>query len=328
MDSPSDAQLLNYARPHVESRLAGSKQIALSDLHVDSSEVNLVLSATARVPLFFSAWMGKSYSDIKVSATAPRRFPRKIDIRFFLDSSASMGLAATPAGRDKLSSLVGCAFACHEVEGGQTKSNLQVAQENGVLTRVDVLRNAVNAMIDKFVSQMDKGEQLRVSIDTFDDTLHNPVPLTSDMSRAKQALANYQLGYNTFYQDAGPLFAGGLGAQGNGNSAPFKYVIMVTDGVQGQRSRVGGFHPFDPAVCQGIKNRGITMIVLNTKYIPMPTSAPYIQTVAPIYDQLEPALRACASPGWYFSAVDQDEIMASFDHMMAAIRNDKVRLAK
>ena len=38
--------------------------------------------------------------------------------------------------------LTGCAFACHEKEGGQTISNYDVAKQNGILTRVDVLRQA------------------------------------------------------------------------------------------------------------------------------------------------------------------------------------------
>jgi len=67
--------------------------------------------------------------------------------------------------------------------------------------------------------------------------------------------------------------------------------LLVTDGVQGRRDRVGGFHPFNSALCKDLKTKIITVMFLNTKYIPIPTMAPHQQTIQPVQNQLDLALQ-------------------------------------
>ena len=102
------------------------------------------------------------FSTLSVAACSEATRPTKqyIDIYLALDVSASMGLAADEAGRDRLRALTGCAFACHEKEGGQTKSNFDVAKENGILTRVDVLRKATRDFTESLLNPRDPSNGL------------------------------------------------------------------------------------------------------------------------------------------------------------------------
>lgn len=324
----SDARLRAGAESMVRTALARKPATVVDAVDLRTQNNQIVLRVTATAKTTFGAFIGRRQVEMATTAAVPKRAGRKQDLYFLLDRSASMGLAATPAGRDQLIRLVGCAFACHDPEGGQIKSNLQVAQENGVQTRVDVLREAVGGMIDKMIARKSPLDTFRVAIDTFDDAPHRAVPLTTDLVTARSFLSNYQLGYDTSFSGAMPTYNADVGSQGDGYATPEKFAIIVSDGVQGRRDRVGGFKPFDSKLCDTIKGQNVTLVVLNTKYIPMPTEQAYRETVQPIQSQLEPALKACASPGWYFSATDKTEIMAAFDAIDRAIQTAKLRLSK
>ena len=314
----SDSSLQTVADSMVRAQLAHS-QVAVRSVSLRTVGSELVLRVDGRTDTMFGGLLGRKTADLSATAAVPKRVGLKQDLYFLLDRSASMGLAATPEGRDKLTRLAGCAFACHEKEGGQTISNLQTAIDNGIQTRVDVLRDAVGGMIDKMIARKTPRDTFRVAIDTFDETPHQSVALTSDLVGAKGFLTHYQLGRDTSFSSAMPQFSAEVGTQGDGVVAPRKFAILVSDGVQGRRDRAGGFHPFDKSLCDTVKGQNVTLIVLNTKYLPMPGDRSYLDTVQPIHDQLEPALKACASPGWYFSAMDRADIMAAFSAIDSAM---------
>jgi hypothetical protein len=65
------------------------------------------------------------------------------------------------------------------------------------------------------------------------------------------------------------------------------------------------------------------MVVLNVRYVPMPSEAAYQGTVQRFQDQLAPALRSCASEGMYFEAERPQEILSAFERfssLMASYR--------
>lgn len=327
LSGASDSRLEARARDVVESYFPAGSGVTIENVSLKSVSGKIVLSVTSSTRMGAVAFLGVPKLTSTTVAAVPKRVGEKLDVDFLLDASASMGLAATEAGRDQLYKAVGCAFACHDPEGGQTISNLAVARNLGILTRVDVLKNAVSGMIGKLRATQGPLDTYRVAIDTFDDSPTRAVPITTNLTSAQTFIQNYQLGGNTSFSAAMPYFSADVGSQGNGVSAPKKFAIVVTDGVQGRRDRTGGFHPFDSQLCDQLKGQGVTVMVLNTKYIPMPDEAPYRETVMPIQDQLEPALQACASPGNYFSAVDQADIEAAFDKMFTAIQA-RLRLVK
>lgn len=321
----SDAEILQVAQASIDANLPAELRSKVTSLTIDQSGADIAINITATVPTPFGRFAFQSAPPVSARAAVAKRPGQKNDFYILLDNSASMGLAATPAGRDQLIVLRGCAFACHEAEGGQPTSNLYVAQQAGILTRVDVLRNAVRLLLTKMENARSPVDTLRVSVSSFDDTLVKHTPITSDLGQARAYINAFTLGGNTNFSTAMPAFSADVGPQGDGVSAPRKFVLLVTDGVQGRRDRNGGFHPFNSALCNDLKSKNITVMVLNTKYIPMPTMVPYQQTVQPIQGQLEPALQACASPGNnYFSAIDQSDIDAAFEQifikLMASLR--------
>ncbi len=107
---------------------------------------------------------------------------------------------------------------------------------------------------------------------------------------------------------------------------PRKVMFLVTDGVQSKRYQPWGstaFRPIDVSLCDTIKRRGIPMVVLNVRYVPMPSEAAYQGTVQRFQDQLAPALRSCASEGMYFEAERPQEILSAFERfssLMASYR--------
>jgi len=316
----SDATLQGKAQTAVEAAFPAGSPVRVASVSLRTVNNTILVTVNAETSTNFGSFFGLSRVATTTTAAVPKQSGRKMDVAFLLDASASMGLAATPAGRDQLRAAVGCAFACHDPEGGQTISNLQVAQNLGILTRLDVLKGAVGTMIGRIASTQGPRDAYRVAIDTFDDTPVRAVPITTNLASAQQFIQSYRLGGNTSFSGAMPLFNGDVGSQGDGFSTPKKFAIIVTDGVQGRRDRVGGFHPFDARLCDALKGQGVTVMVLNTKYIPMPTESAYQQTVMPIQSQLEPALTACASTGYYFSATDQADIDLAFNRIFDAIQ--------
>jgi hypothetical protein len=206
------------------------------------------------------------------------------------------------------------------LDPGQKETNLHAAQRLGIQTRLDVLKSAVGAMIGRLSATQGPLDTYRVAINTFDDLPNRAVPITTNLASAQTYIQNYQLANNTSFSNAMPFFNGDVGTQGDGVTGPKKFAIIVTDGVQGRRDRVGGFHPFDSKLCDSMKGQGVTLMVLNTKYVPMPAEQAYLDTVAPIQSLLEPALQACASPGYYFSATDQAEINDAFGKMFNSMQ--------
>jgi Mg-chelatase subunit ChlD len=315
----SDGELQAWASAMITSsmRVSGAPTNIIVSLHTINGEVKIDASATVEASV--GRIFGNESNKIHSTASVRKRTGLKTDIYLLLDNSASMGLAATPQGRDKLYSLTGCAFACHTPEGGQTISNLQVAQNNGILTRLDVLRTSVTTLLSRIDAGRSPLDTIRVGITSFDDNPVLQTPITTDLTQARQYIQNYQLGGNTLFSSAMPTFGSEVGTSGDGTSSARKFALLVTDGVQGKRDRSIGFQPFDATLCDQLKSRGVTMIVLNTEYLPMLNEQPYRDTVMPIQDKLAPALQACATPGFYFSALNQSDIEKAFDQIFTSL---------
>ena len=300
----------------------GKSSAVVTSVAVQQTDKEVIFDVSAKVPLAFAAIVGQSNFSLNLHSAINKVTPKKFDFHLLLDNSASMGLAVTPEGRDKLIQLRGCAFACHDPEGGQPTSNLYVAKQNGIYTRVDEMRDDVKDVLRIIKQKVDDSATdpvsitARVSIDSFDDNPAQQVALTDNIQRAIDYIDQFQLGYNTNFDNAMPLFRSRVTAQKETGTKTF--ALIVTDGVQGRRSRVGGFHPFDSNLCGPLKSKS-TVIVLNTKYVPMPTQQPYRETVMPIQDLLAPALQACATSGWYFEAQDANDIHAQFERIIQRV---------
>ena len=64
--------------------------------------------------------------------------------------------------------------------------------------------------------------------------------------------------------------------------------------------------PIPAALCDAFKNNGITVAVIEVKYLDATGEYYFDHAVKPVYSRLSPALAACASPGYYVQASDSD----------------------
>lgn len=321
----SDAELQRTAEPVVRASYAPRYNSGAPSITVSQSTSEIRVDASAVVPAMFARFVGRDTVTVGTRSTANKQSGAKLRLRILVDNSASMGLAADADGRDKLHALTGCAFACHDKEGGQAISNLEMANLHHIETRVGVLRDAITDLINKLDRERGVNDEVTVSVHSFDDVIRNPVPLTSVLSNVTQYVNGIQLGNNTSFSNAMPAFADLFGMQGDGHATPKEYALIVTDGVQGRRDRVGGFHPFDASLCAALKGgKGTSVMVLHTVYIPMPDEQPYRETVQPIEGQIAPALQKCASSGLYFPGTDKADILKQFDRILGLLKQVRI----
>ena len=167
-------------------------------------------------------------------------------------------------------------------------------------------------------------------------TLASP---STNYSSLYTAAGNLDLGDNnsagigdTDYDDAMPALNNIVPTSGSGtSSSPQQFVFLLTDGVEdvwaSSQSNCpsgtmgwNGSHctkPFDPTTCATLKNKGVTIGVIYTTYLAMPSEGAFQQLVSPFFNQLAPNLQACASPGYFYQASDGTDIQVAINALFA-----------
>src|SRR5665213_2535025 len=185
-----------------------------------------------------------------------------------------------------------------------------------------------------------------------DTSLHTYGANNMNYAAALSAVATVSPGLDTYIDDAMSSLVTQLGTNGTGASAasPLKFVILVTDGLKSDRNSHwncgsnpgwetdpawggnmtacvggGGYDaPLSLANCTALKNAGIVVGVLETPYVPLkgqsPNIEPYERTVQNVIypggagsaSTVSNALSQCASPGYYFQAVNSTDISTGF----------------
>jgi hypothetical protein len=209
-----------------------------------------------------------------------------------------------------------CAFACHETD---TSPNdyYGLAKKLGVTMRIDVVRQATQQLIDTANSTQIVPNQFRMAIYAFGASpqsmgLSSIQKLTSNLSQTKSAAAAIDLmtvPYQNYVDDTDTnynVFNGlnsAISDPGDDStpSNPQKYVFFVSDGVadravgspggaqpttQGQDAKAGTKYnrcqePLLTSSCDALKNRGITVAVLYTTYLALPTNAWHVIWIDP-----------------------------------------------
>jgi Flp pilus assembly protein TadG len=321
-----------------------------------------VVDYTAVVPNAFMGLVGINKLTLQGESTASSNTPTYIDFYLLLDNTPSMGVGATTAD---IATMVNntsdqCAFACHDVNDPNNYYNL--AKKLGVTTRIDVMRQATQQLMDTATSDELVPSQYRAAIYTFGTSatttgLTTITPLTATLSNAKAAASNIDLmsvqgqgqnndqdtDYGTVLSDANKAIPNP--GDGSSPSSPQKYLFFVSDGVAdayyptscSEPTTSGRCQePIDTALCQAIKDRGIKIAVLYTTYLDLPTNAWYNTWIAPfnpgpygpsINSEIATNMQACASPGFYFEVSPTDGIpeamMALFKKAVAQARLTK-----
>ena len=305
-----------------------------------------------------SSFNGLLRSTIPVAVTATAHGPTNPNIDFYLllDSSPSMGIAATPSGISTMvantSAQGGCAFACHETNptSGDVAGNpggidnYQLARNLGVALRIDNVAAATQSLMSTAQTTMTQNSAVyRTAIYTFDVAVNTIHTLTSDLTAAqtsagtismltvysnnKLTATNSNSDTDTNFTSAMTTINTTMPSPGRGSIAsgdtPQEVLMLVTDGVEDQM--VGGTRTYalDTTTCDTIKNRGIRIAALYLVYYPLPTNSWYNTYIAPIQSTISPKLQACASPGLFFSVDTGGDITAA----MTALFNSAVKSA-
>lgn len=192
------------------------------------------------------------------SSTAPN-----IDFYLLLDTSPSMGIAATQSGIDTMVAHTqkqgGCAFACHETNptsgdvagnpGGE--DNYALARQLNVALRIDLVQQATSNLIQTASSTEKTNKAVyRVATYTFDQSFQTVTSLTDNLNQAQtdtskiQMLQVYSNGCVTANNcnndtdtqfDQAMSYSAYIPNPGKGtnasNDSPQEVLFLVTDGV-------------------------------------------------------------------------------------------------
>lgn len=330
------------------------------------------LNYTAQVPTSIAAIAEIQNINIAGSSSGASAVPTYIDFYLLLDNSPSMGVGATPADVSKMVANTAdqCAFACHQMDVSPN-DYYGLAKKLGVTTRIDVVRTATQQLMDTATATQTVSGQFRSAIYTFGASAQNKgltriFSLSSSLSSAKTAASaidlmtvpyqNYASDTDTNFDNVFPSLNNEIATPGDGVSAanPQKVVFFVSDGVNdaanitcsrsttaGQDPQTGTNYtrcqePIKPALCKALKDRGITVAVLYTTYLALPTNSWYMSWIDPFNQgpfgpspnsQIAANMQSCASPGYYFEVSPTDGISqamtALFQKVVQAARLTK-----
>jgi Flp pilus assembly protein TadG len=336
------------------AQLAGETLSLPITVNVNVTKTGGVLTSSVtystRVPTTFMQILGQTSMPIAGSATARYETPSYMDFYMLLDNTPSMGVGATTADITKMKAATAaghdggqdanCAFACHIVStaGVEDKNSYyNVARNNGVTIRIDVVAAAVKALMQKAQDTQTVASQFRVAAYTFGKTaqdakLYKVSDLSDNLKGVGSATTGIQLmsiPYQNYNSDQLTSFDAalkgisteitGLVGQGTSNVDRQKVVFFVADGVGDSYKPIGCtspkgasggrcIEPIDTTYCALLKARGIKIAVLYTSYLPLPDNSFYNTWVAPFSGTISSKMQECASPGFYFAVSPTDGI--------------------
>lgn len=284
------------------------------------------------MPTSLSGMFGVKTLSVAGTAEASMEPPGKsyLDLYLLMDTSQSMGLAATESAQNYMLAQVGCQFGCH-VPGAD--ANYKTMKSLGLPMRIDVLRDGTVEMLK--IADQSANTQIRAGLWTFHETFTEQVALTSNLSYVQQSvtavdLPTYEDGTHTDAALAKMTAIVPTSGDGSKSNLPKSFVFLITDGTQdGTRT---GYWPaselllnnagqsvaaVDPAACDGLKQKGVTVAVLYTTYLAVPGQVQYETMIAPGAPKIPENLQACASPGFYIEASDATAIKAAMTQLLA-----------
>lgn len=322
------------------------------------------------------------------SATTSINVGVTMQLNILMDSSASMIVGATQADVTKISNWVSahwsqvkpgdpppytgsdnppCAFACHDVGGSTQPSDVVTGLSNahaaGATTRFDVMIQAAQSLINHVQTEAQGAtaqDTLLFNVWSFDTALHTYGSSNTNYAGALTAIGQVSPGLDTWMATAMGQVITQVGSNGNGTSAtsPFKFLILVTDGLQSDRSSnwsctswgndtawnynptcYGGYATsISNGQCSQLKANGVIVAVLETPYVPLtgqsPNVSPYEKTVRHVLfpggpgstSVISQALQSCASPGYYYQAANSSDIATGFATLTDKFINSTTRI--
>ena len=207
------AQASAVAMFNAQAALVGGASISSLAITVqDTTASNGAITRVTTVPFSgssknnFAALLNMQTIPIGGQSTVSRSTAPNIDFYLLLDTSPSMGIAATPSGIDTMVSKTqkqgGCAFACHETNptsgdvagnpGGE--DNYALARHLGVALRIDLVQQATSNLIQTASSTEATNKAVyRVATYTFDQSFQTVTNLTNNLAQAQSDTSNIQM---------------------------------------------------------------------------------------------------------------------------------------
>ena len=350
MDTSADGRLTiaiteTYAGRPTVTRTCPTAPLLAADVGEAPLSRAATVSYATKSKNSFARLLGVSSLPVGGVATARTVKAAFADIYLALDTSQSMGLAATDQDAKLLWEATakyngrGCQFGCHErawSKGRQEPySNEHLANYFKINLRINVERDAASDMIQTAMDLQGGASLYRFGLYRIGVMTSDIVPLTSNLAYAKQAVSTLTLGPNdgwvgfgdTNLPDMTAYILPRIVARGNGTSSasarPFLFII--TDGVH---DLAGNQCPakhctqvINPSTCDAYKRAGVTVGIVYATYLPtkafplipgnIQLSTEYLTLVAPLASQIAPSLQRCATPGWFFEASDGPSIHAA-----------------
>ena len=312
-------------------------------LDLQRPKSGLVITATgsykAQWPTYFGKIFGTPIMNMAGKAASTLNLPKYMNIYVATDISQSMGIASTQSYMSQLSNLTGgCVFGCHVKQSGQALSYEQIAHNNNIQLRIDVIKAAIQNMISSAQSLSNGTPTISFGLYTLQEKIpadgtnyYNVLSSPSTNYTALTTLASaIDLGNNdasgvgdSNFTNAITQFANtevGVSSDGSSINNKQNFVFLMTDGVYDVKGNCTDGHctsAFDPALCAGLKSKGVTVGVIYTTYTPFPNEQTYMDLVYSFQSKIAPNLQSCASPGYYYEASDGPAIQAAVNTLFA-----------
>jgi Flp pilus assembly protein TadG len=315
----------------------------------------VTIQANVELPTALMQLAGISQMPIEVRSAAQVTSP--LDVYLVLDMSASMGIAADETERQLLRELTrpliqatgdfwrdqnpnGCAFACHrrgralpgvfsefEPPG---KTTYQLAREAGIRLREDIFTDAAGAVVETLLvpdSPSVISGALKVGVIGFSNHSEWLTRPTGDKSIARLSLSAFPQSdrWDTGLDEALTWVERETALESGGRK---RAIVLVTDGVRGGWYWGMRWDAIDTSKCEAIKNDGVDLYVIETRYEEERGDYSFEETVASFYDRISPNLRECASPGKHYLASTPAEIRVAFSGVASSIGSSTLRLAQ
>ena len=325
----------------------------LTRVAIDRGDATIRADARLDLPTTIMRAVGIDALPIAVSSTVIGPLSSYLNIHLLLDNTGSMLLPATTTGRDAMKTGRACQFACHTCDGTCLHgiSNYTYARNHAIRLRTDVVLDAARALLD-LVDEIDSGHtRIAAGLIRIDETATQTLAPTTNTATVRAGLTETLATDGSYFELALPRAATLVGPAGDGRSAdhPLQLAMIVTDGVQSYRhwvvknaATLRYVTPLNPAWCDQLKQNGVTVAVLYTRYLPitgdwgyeatlgssMASSGwtsqwggvpnPAVSTATARVDYLPIALQDCASsPSLVITADAESEIAAGMRTLLS-----------
>ena len=350
-------QQVFYANSSKISRWMTSAPVPNVQVNPGSANITAFVSFSSPLPTIFGKMFGAPTFNVAGNSASSLALPKFLNISVVTDISQSMGLAATSNGQTLLASITGgCQFGCHVYQSGQHGSLPYEVQAHAanIQLRIDVIRQATQNMIQTAKQLATSNAYISFGLYTLQGG-NNTTDQYGNKSDGQPltTMSAASTNYTSLYATAGTLDLGDNNASGIGDTdyahamtsltttvptsgtgasgSPQQFVFLMTDGVgdvwASSRSAcpsgtVGwnGSHctqAFDPTTCTALKNKGVTVGVIYTTYLPISGVDSYETLVAPFASSIGPNLQSCASPGWFYQASDANDIQVAINALFS-----------